>query len=195
MADDSNAPLDEFQELCRHMGMTLAIWQRLEDEHFLLFVKLLGSPKREICSAIYHGIPSFEGRRMMVDRVASFSSLTADQRTEWERIHKALEVASTDRNKIAHYSVDYEILERTTNEDGSMTFDLGSPHLRPSQHNILKVGSPDKPGYKLTPVEMKNYMDQFIQLAETLKTLSNLISVHPPQQGLGLGSGLLPYLG
>jgi hypothetical protein len=92
----------EFNDLCFHMGLTLAVWQRLEKQHFLLFVKLLGAPKLDICSVIYHGIPSFEGRRVMVDRVTLFSELTEQQRSEWSNIHSALEKAATDRNKIGH---------------------------------------------------------------------------------------------
>jgi hypothetical protein len=38
------------------MALTLAIWQRLEDKHFRLFVKMLGAPQIEICPIVYYSI-------------------------------------------------------------------------------------------------------------------------------------------
>jgi hypothetical protein len=191
MAENPKAS-NEFIDLCTSMGLTLAVWQRLEDQHFLLFVKLLGAPKREICSVIYHGIPGFEGRRVMVDRVVSFSELTSEQKGEWKNIHSALASAAEDRNKIAHYSVEYDLVQKEMQADGSRPVELGSPHLRPSFHNVLKDRTAEKPGHKLTPAEMRGYVNAFNGLAGRLSALRKSISLPPPRQGLA--SGLLPFL-
>jgi hypothetical protein len=187
----------EFNDLCFHIGLTLAVWQRLEKQHFLLFVKLLGAPKLDICSVIYHGIPSFEGRRVIVDRVTLFSELTEQQRSEWSNIHSALEKAATDRNKIAHYSVEYELIETENADDGGVSYDIGKPHLRPASENTadsLRGRHPDKLGHRLTPIEMRQYVVRFNGLAERLSALRNSISLPKPHQGLSWVSGLQPFL-
>ena len=52
------APDSEFQNLCFHMGLTLAVWQRVEDAHFRLFHKLIGAPNSDLSSIVYHSTES-----------------------------------------------------------------------------------------------------------------------------------------
>jgi hypothetical protein len=123
--------------------------------------------------------------------------LTDAQRTEWDSINSALGLASADRNKIAHYSIEFDFLEKETKEDGSISLELWQPHLRPSIHNTvdsLKGRTPEKPGHKLTPVEMRSYVNKFNGLGGRLSAFRKSISLPAPQQGAGLLSGLLPFL-
>lgn len=182
----------EFRELCFHMGLTLAIWQRLEDEHFRLFVKILGAPQQEICSIVYHSTESFESRRVMVDRVARvfFKTLAkpkARRRAngEWNEIHQLLKDASEDRNKIAHYSVEYTPI-RKIDRDGGTTLELGSPRLQPSPHNVVSklLGrTPDKPEHTLSPKELMAFSKRFNALSERIVKLNRDLPLPQPRLG------------
>jgi hypothetical protein len=48
----------DLRDLCAFMGMGLVSWQKAEDAHYLLFVKLVAAPKQEVCSVLYFSPPS-----------------------------------------------------------------------------------------------------------------------------------------
>lgn len=118
------------------MGLALAAWQSVEHIHFLLFKRFLGSKQAKIPSIVYHGIESFDSRRVMVDRMAMACLQTKEGRAEWGEISKALKDANLDRNKIAHYSVDFDLVTAETT-DGVTELVIGSPKLRPSNLNVV----------------------------------------------------------
>jgi hypothetical protein len=63
---------EDFKSICSAIGSALILWQDVEDAHFRLFVKMLGAPREEICSAVYYSVQSFEARYKIVGRMAHF---------------------------------------------------------------------------------------------------------------------------
>src|SRR5438309_6132274 len=92
------------------MGAALTEWQRVEDAHYLFFLKILGAPKEEVCSVLYFSPPSFESRRVMVDRVAQHALENSDHKKDWPKISKRLDAGASHRGRIAHYALDFEII-------------------------------------------------------------------------------------
>jgi hypothetical protein len=65
------------------VGAALTQWQQVEDAHYLFFLKILGAPKPEVCSVIYFSPPTFESRRVMVDRVAHYTITGKEDKKTW----------------------------------------------------------------------------------------------------------------
>jgi hypothetical protein len=195
MAEDDETD-KELSLLFQTMGIVLTRWQSVEDAHYLLFVKMLGAPKEEICSVLYFSPPSFESRRVMVDRVAHFFLQDAAHKREWKDLNKRLETGASERGRIAHYSLDFEISPGPTGTLADMT--LHSPRLKPSRYNqvaVLQGKGRDNPKHKLSTKELHGYIISFTKLSVELGAFAQKIALPPPQQGLGLLSGLLPHLG
>ena len=74
----------QVRELFMAMAAALVQWEHVEDELFLLLQKLLNYPNETICSVIFHGPPSFEGRRVLVNRIVDASMMPKDARTKWK---------------------------------------------------------------------------------------------------------------
>lgn len=146
------------------MGMALTRFQGIEDAHYLLFLKMLGAPKEEICSVLYFSPPTFESRRVMVDRVAQYALETKEQKAEWSKLNKSLGDAASDRGRIAHYSLDFEI--RFRGPDLSADLEIGQPRLRPSRHNKLKEGA--SPKNQLILREVMDHSVAFRKLVDRL---------------------------
>ena len=180
---------EQFLELCAHMGLALAHWQRLENAHFLLFAKMVGVPKQEICSVLYHGIPSFEGRRVMVERVALYALTNAEQQATWKRITKAIKTVAPNRNKIAHYTIQYEQISGPTAAAPMFT----APFLQPllwNEIDRLKGHVAERPGHKISIRELNKYMGQFTAVTEQILEFTRQFPLPPSRQGLALLSEL-----
>jgi hypothetical protein len=96
---DPDKRVDEAKSLYGWMGLALSQWQDVENIHYLLFFKLLDAPTPEICSVIYFGIPTFESRRVMVDRVAN-CCLSKELKTEWTKLDKRLVAGASARGQL-----------------------------------------------------------------------------------------------
>jgi hypothetical protein len=97
---DTRAP--DLRDLCAFMGMGLVSWQKVEDAHYLLFVKLIAAPKQEVCSVLYFSPPSFESRRVMVDRLAQVAISDAKVLKTWSKLNKDLGLQASNRGVLAH---------------------------------------------------------------------------------------------
>ena len=84
-----------------YMGVALTSWADVEEAHFLAFRKMMGSTKKEICSIIYFSIPSFEAKRVLVDRVATYY-LADEFKKGWSKLDRELQQASAQRGMLAH---------------------------------------------------------------------------------------------
>lgn len=122
---------NDYLHFMGYMGVALTSWADVEEAHFLAFRKMMGSTKKEICSIIYFSIPSFEAKRVLVDRVATYY-LADEFKKGWSKLDRELQQASAQRGMLAHYGLDFEILAKTENEDGSLSIEFGRPRLRPS---------------------------------------------------------------
>jgi hypothetical protein len=183
---------DDVFGLMGWVGAALTQWQRVEDAHYLFFLKILGAPKPEVCSVIYFSPPTFESRRVMVDRVAYHMIANKEDKKTWKELHKRLETAASQRGKLAHYALGFEIIKTGPNVTD---FKLGLPRLEPSKHNKiaeLKGETPDT--YHLTSKQVRDYIATFIQLQNDLEHFTKTVPVLQPQQGLGLLSSLWPFL-
>ena len=165
------------------MGMAMAQWQRVEVAHFLLFRKLLAAPRRDIASIVYHSTESFDARRVMVDRMAQLSLTIKRDREEWPRLHKAMKDASLNRNKIAHYSIEYSAVPITL-ADGTPALSFPKPSLQSHPDNVVNrlLGrSSNKDGHKLSVPELQGYIDEFYNLGTWITNFALRLKVAPPQ--------------
>ncbi len=88
----------DLRDLCAFIGMGLVSWQNVEDSHYLLFVKLIAAPKQEVCSILYFSPPSFESRRVLVDRLAQVVISDAEVLKTWSKLNKDLGSQRLTRN-------------------------------------------------------------------------------------------------
>jgi hypothetical protein len=175
------------------VGAALSQWQQVEDAHYLFFLKILGAPKPEVCSVIYFSPPTFESRRVMVDRVAQVTLTDREDKKAWTQLTKRLGKGASHRGKLAHYGLGFEIIKTGPNPTD---FELGDPRLEPSKHNkIAELKGEPHDARPITSKEVRGYIVEFIGLKDDLENFAKKIANPRPQQGLGLLSGLLPFLG
>jgi hypothetical protein len=120
------------------MGLALTVWQNVEEQHYHLFLKLLGSQEGDISSVVYFSVESFEARRRMVSRMVHYYSTSKELRIVWNQIEKQLKGHNESRNKIAHYGIYYDFFERDL-PDGKVEYTFALPSLRPSRSNSVNV--------------------------------------------------------
>jgi hypothetical protein len=179
----------EFLDLCRHIGLALVVWQEVEEAHFGLFVKMLGSDYNEVSAVVYFSVESFEARRKMVGNMAHYFLTAKADKTIWNDdkggLQKELKDANENRNKLAHYNVEEDLLN-VDEEDGVVTVDLGPPRLRPHKWNLvsrLRGLTPDKPEHNLSVAEVAGYVREFRKLARRIRDFSSNLTL-PPQPGV-----------
>jgi hypothetical protein len=190
--DKAQARRDATRELLTLMGLTLVTWQRIEDAHYLFFLKMLGAPKEEICSVLYFSPPSFESRRVMVDRVAHYFLEDKVHRKEWKEINKELETCAAQRGRVSHYGLGFEIIWKPSTE-----FEIGAPRLEPSIHDkvqVLRGRTTQKPEHRVTKEEMMAYMKHFEEIEERLINITKAVSLPVPQLGANFLQVLQPFL-
>jgi hypothetical protein len=159
------------------MGIALIVWQRVEDAHYLLFAKLIGA-KKEVCSILYFSPPTFESRRVVVDRLIEAVVDDKDILSRWGKLNKELQDAAKDRGKIAHYSLDFEIIYSETNPFSMKT---GSPHLKPTSHNKISDVLGKGPKKAVTSDTISGFVKVFDDLEQRLEAITKEIKT-PPQQ-------------
>lgn len=160
---------EEFREIYFFMGLVLATWQRVEDEHVNLFGWLVSLANREIASLLYYSTESFESRRKIVNLIASQTLATSEQKCEWNEINRALKDANENRNKIAHYSVETNVENLTTGVDRSPIFNRGPPQLQPSpRHVVSRLQERLGPEHNLSPMRLAGYVSLFAALLDRM---------------------------
>ena len=152
----------QVRELFMAMAAALVQWEHVEDELFLLLQKLLNYPNETICSVIFHGPPSFEGRRVLVNRIVDASMMPKDARTKWKKLSERIASASKKRGQVAHFGLGFEVEFIGPREE--MKYRLINPHLRPSLKNRLK--SLQGSGYessksRVTALKIAQYSQEF----------------------------------
>jgi hypothetical protein len=99
----------------------------------------------------------------MVDRMALVCLGSKEARAEWSELNKHLKDANENRNKLAHSSVEFEMLSAET-RDGITHLEIGSPKLRPAYENVVSklIGrTPDKEEHNLDAEAIKQCVVQF----------------------------------
>ncbi|MGA8499766.1 MAG: hypothetical protein WB764_30085 [Xanthobacteraceae bacterium] len=208
MAESEQTIQDDFRELCYHMGLALIIWQRVEELHFHIFGRFLGVPLGQVTSAAYHSTESFDARNTMLDRMAQYflnpirellPRETAKQykelRIRWQELKKLLKDTNLNRNKLAHYTADFDLINMRTVEGGDIVFDVTSPTLRPGPLNFVSRlfgRTKDKKEHNLGVPELKRYVVEFRQVEEAtaafLLELGKLPEPHAPIGGQNQGA-------
>jgi hypothetical protein len=189
--DDSKG----FLELCTAIGAAICIWQDVEKAHFKLFLRMLGAPQWEVAAAVYYSIESFALRHTMVSRMAHYYMEGASfkkHREEWAGLggglQKELKDAGDNRNKLAHYNIDWNVTtEVTEHADGTVTVVLGPPTLQPMDTDLVArlIGrTPDKPEHNLAVEQIRKYSAEFIILAKRLDAFQKSLNLPRPQLGL-----------
>jgi hypothetical protein len=183
----------DLRDLCAFMGMGLVSWQRVEDAHYLLFVKLIAAPKQEVCSVLHFSPPSFESRRVLVDRLAQVVIADVAVLKTWSKLNKDLGSQASNRGTLAHYGLNYEIIYDTP--EPSLDFKLGIPRLAQSRHNqIASLLGKKANKQPLTTRDIRKFITGFVEIEERLTEFTQSFQLPPPQQGANLLQGLLPFL-
>jgi hypothetical protein len=157
---------EKLRELITCMGLGLITWERVEDEHYGLFSKLLNYPNESMCSVLYHSPPSFESRRTLVDRAMEASIMPTEFRATWKKINKRLSNGSEHRGQLAHFGLGFEVEFLDKNEP--LSYRLLEPHLRPSLKNQLKSKQGkgyENPKFRITTATIAEYVSEFTKLA------------------------------
>ena len=178
MADEGSDNRNDFRELCYHIGLALVTWQRVEDLHFEIFGRFLGVPLGKITSVAYHSTESFNARNTMLDRMAYYFTrpikelipreLAREYKAawvEWANLHKLLKDANLNRDKLAHYAADYDLINMRQEGD-NILFDVTSHTLRPSPFNAVSeyLGrTKDRKEHNLGVPEINQYVIEFRQ--------------------------------
>jgi hypothetical protein len=166
---------DEANDLCMRMGIALAVWQNVEEQHYHVFLALLDVPDDDISSVVYFCVESFEARRKMVGRMAQGALTTADQKKEWGEIEKQLKDQNENRNKIAHYGIHYDVYARELS-DGETEVKVMLPSLQPSLSNRVSVllgRTSDKPAHNLSAAAIDDLIRDFNKLARRVEKFKN----------------------
>jgi hypothetical protein len=165
----------DFREICYLMGLALVTWQGIEDAHFKIFLKMLKVPMDDVSSVPYFAIESFASRHAMLDKMAQYflaPRCFKKQRKEWQDLYTAAKNANDNRNKFAHYALDYDFIRHYERPDGSVVVEFTPHRLRPARQNAVSrlLGrTPDKDDHNLGPDQIKQYIVEFRQLAGQLE--------------------------
>jgi len=158
------------------MGLALATWQGVEEAHYKIFTKLLGLTLGGLGSVVYFSTESFEARRKMVDDMIALALKgrhVKKQRAQWEGLKKPLKDANKNRNKLAHYGIDYDLINPRPGVGGDgYVFNLTAHTLRPSRWNEwarLRGRAKEHPGHNLGIDEVKEYVVEFRRLGHILE--------------------------
>jgi len=139
-----NPPRNDFNDLCYYIGLALVTWQRVEEVHFKIFCAFLGVPQSQIASAAYYSTESFAARNTMLNNMAQYffrplpellpgNTLKKfkDLYSQWLKLHKLLKDTNDNRNKLAHYTADFDLLNMRM-EGENVVFDVTPTTLRRS---------------------------------------------------------------
>jgi hypothetical protein len=167
---------NNFRELCFRIGLALVTWQRVEDAHRKIFLRILNVPLSDVSSVVYYSTESFDARHKTLGRMAAYflkGPGYEKQRHEWQVLQKDIKDANENRNKLAHYSADYDLINEREMPDGGFAFDVTPHTLRPARWNSVSqlLGrTKDKPEHNLGVEEIRGYIIAFRQLEERMET-------------------------
>jgi hypothetical protein len=141
MANEGAKP-DEFDVLCRQIGLALITWQDVETAHFRIFFKLLGAPEYSLASIVYHQNESFDARHTMVLRLVQHSLKGQPELLKlWDDgkigLYKNVKDANLNRNKLAHYTHEFMVSSIEKADDGGAIVRFDQPRLQPSPYNMV----------------------------------------------------------
>jgi hypothetical protein len=124
----------------------------------------------------------------MTDRIAQAVITDKVPKKEWKNLNKRLDEAASQRGKIAHYGLDFEI--KITGQ-GLNDFERRPAKLSQSRHNaIAKLKGESVAQRYLTIEELQTFVDNFDKLSTDLHEFTMNVSGPLPQE-----SGLLSTLG
>jgi hypothetical protein len=155
---------EKTRDLSMRIGFALSVWQRVEEQHYHLFLTLLGLDDSNIPAIVYFSTESFDARRTMVDRMFQDFPSTKELRTKWNDINKNLKDHSKNRNKLAHYKISHSAY---ADPDQPLTIRLRPPALKPSPYNRVSqlLGyTPDNQEHNLGASELNGYIKAFSEL-------------------------------
>jgi hypothetical protein len=192
---------EEYRDLCTNIGIALVTWQDVEKSHYRLFRKFLGVEASAISSVVYFSAESFESRRKMVSRMASYylaGAEYAEQRQAWQTLEKELKDANDNRNKIAHYSAEYPLIKAAELPNGVIEFEFGPVRLQPSPENYVSKAlgrTPDKEEHNLSSREIRRYTAEFLALSGRLDQFTIGIADQNTRRARGQAQARAPNLG
>jgi hypothetical protein len=185
---------DDAGALFKAIGFALWTWQGVEKAHFKLYLRMLGAPQWEVCAAAYYSIESFAARNAMVWRMAHYFLQGNNYKShlkQWsgggKGLYKELKDANDNRNKLAHYTLDWDVVGITKNPDETVDVELGPPTWRPVKTDLaapLMGRTPDRLEHNLTWRAVYEYGNQFAALGKRLDAFQESLNLPAPQLGL-----------
>jgi hypothetical protein len=96
----------EFEAVCRHMGVVIANWGGIEDELCRTFQFAFGISAFEYSAEAYHAVISLEARLAMVDAVVTRRTKANDAlRNKWAALLNRIEKKARKRAEVAHAQI------------------------------------------------------------------------------------------
>jgi hypothetical protein len=181
---------NQYMSFLAYMGLALTSWTKVEDTHFEFFKTMLPGVNAKICSVLYHSPPTFESRRVLVDRVAELY-LDKKFKKRWTKLNIELGECASHRGQLAHYGINFEITFPDGEEQSLDNFIVAAVRLRPSEHDHVKVMQ-GKTGEKHTVTMAK--IGVFVRRFDALKSDLGKFTLEahgpPPPPYVGFLSGL-----
>jgi hypothetical protein len=189
-----------FSALVRGIGLAIHEWAQVEDSMFSLFHNLLRSSNEEISSIVFYSCPSFESKRVLMDRLASVG-LSAEDNATWTVICKKLTDEGEFRGRIAHYGIETKISNLRAVLDAeqrgeTLEMEFHEPILRRTPKNKIPIGKKvrNKPLISRTTIsDVFAHIELSRKLREEIDDFTKAIAPKYPNpllQGLTLGRSI-----
>ena len=187
MADEDDNLSRHFTDLYVGMGLALSGWAKVEDALFNLMVRVLRTLRVDAVSILYFSAPSFESRRVLVDRLVKQCVHDEHKNKKWTKISKRLGDASKNRGKLAHYGVTVPISNKQEIMAAILLgekpiFKRDKPELIPSEHNIIKSREVEK--LSVSSSKILEFIKEFYNLEEELLGFKDSLPALPPAESL-----------
>lgn len=194
----NSGPFGRMDTLYYHIGRSILAWQAVEEEHFKLFFRLIGSPFFEKAAVVYYGMGDFRTRHVVIKNLLQITLKDREfnkQRKIWHG-HKSdlqtdIENANNNRNKLAHYEsfIGARIDPTTSSDEASIVeaptikkIALSGPTLRPSAYNVVSrlLGwTPDRRAHDLRIETIESFADSFKSLAQRIDNFRQSCPLSP----------------
>lgn len=176
---DMESFTEQTRDLCMRIGIALTRWQNVEEQHYHLFLLMLGVKEGPVPSVVYFSVESFDSRRKMIGRMADCFLSTKELNTEWGTLNKRLKDANDARNSMAHYGIYINAYERTVGDSIELIID--PPTIQPSLYNKVSelLGRTKDPKHSLDADKIDSWIIEFGELAEAVAKFKTAISLAP----------------
>jgi hypothetical protein len=91
-------------------GRAILRWQFVESGLYMIYNDVIRGKSYEQVSASFHVVTSFSTRVDMTDAAMQYA-LSPEERREWNELRNKIKKGAQQRNVLAHYGLEYEMLD------------------------------------------------------------------------------------